>query len=89
MQNLNLDQVQKLQRQKHQQQQAPPTQIQSPQDPIPAPQPQRATGMWTPDMPIKFSMGGDASGGQQYDAQADMGQKMDGRWDPSKGVRFG
>jgi len=91
MQNLNLDQVQKLQQQKHQQQvypQAPPAPMQSPQEPIPAPQPQRATGMWTPDMPIKFSIGA-ANDGPQNDAQADMGQKIDGRWDPSMGMRFG
>jgi programmed cell death 6-interacting protein len=90
MQNLNLDQAQNLQQQKQQQQtyQAPIAQMQPPQEPMPAPQPQRAAGMWTPEMPIKFQIGG-APAGQQNGVQANMGQKMDGRWDPSKGMRFG
>lgn len=82
MQNLNLGQAQNLQeRQQQQTHQGPIAQLQPPQEPIAAPQPQRAPAMWTPDMPIKFSIGD----GHQNGVQANTGQT----WDPSKGMRFG
>jgi programmed cell death 6-interacting protein len=95
MQNLNLDQSQNLQQERQQQPQsyqAPIANMQPPQlqAPLAAPQPQRAAGMWTPDMPIKFSIGGGGGGAPQSNGvQANSAQKISGQWDPSKGMRFG
>jgi len=97
-QNLQQQKQQQQQQQQHQQQQKHQQQLafqsgaagqmQPSLEPIPAPQPQRAGGMWTPEMPIKFTIGDAASGKQNSVQQKKMGQGVDGRWDPNAGLRF-
>jgi programmed cell death 6-interacting protein len=56
--------------------------------PLAAPTPTRASvgpGMWTPEMPIRFAAVPTASGG----ARPANGPAQDGRWDPTKGLKFG
>jgi len=51
-------------------------------EPLAAPQPTRASsGMWTPDMGIRFGAAGEASSGSGSGAK-------DSRWDPAKGMKF-
>ncbi|KIW05353.1 uncharacterized protein PV09_03869 [Verruconis gallopava] len=58
------------------------------QEPLVAPQPQRApaAGVWTPDIPITFAPPSGAGGSP---AQSSQKPKADGRWDPKSGIRFG
>lgn len=57
--------------------------------PLTAPTPTRATapppaGMWTPDVGIRFGGVPTASG----NARPSAGPSQDGRWDPTKGLKF-
>jgi programmed cell death 6-interacting protein len=56
--------------------------------PLTAPTPTRASmppgGMWTPDVGIRFAVP-TTSG----NARPNNGPAQDGRWDPSKGLKFG
>lgn len=58
------------------------------EEPLTAPTPTRASvgpGMWTPEMPIRFAAVPTTSGG----ARPTNGPAQDGRWDPTKGLKFG
>jgi programmed cell death 6-interacting protein len=56
--------------------------------PLTAPTPTRAsvppTGMWTPDVGIRFGGVPTSSG----NARPTNGPAQDGRWDPTKGLKF-
>lgn len=57
-------------------------------EPLAAPTPTRASvgpGMWTPEMPIRFAAVPTAAGG----TRPANGPSQDGRWDPTKGLKFG
>jgi programmed cell death 6-interacting protein len=60
------------------------------EEPLTAPTPTRAsagpqTGMWTPDVGIRFAGVPTTSG----NARPSNGPSQDGRWDPTKGLKFG
>ena len=60
------------------------------EEPLTAPTPTRASvgphaGMWTPDVGIRFAAVPTTSGG----ARPSNGPSQDGRWDPTKGLKFG
>ncbi|KZM25104.1 hypothetical protein ST47_g3737 [Ascochyta rabiei] len=58
--------------------------------PLTAPKPTRASvppgGMWTPDVGIKFGSGGVPT--SSGNARPTNGPAQDGRWDPTKGLKF-
>ncbi|KAJ4294404.1 pH-response regulator protein palA/rim20 [Kalmusia sp. IMI 367209] len=57
-------------------------------EPLAAPTPTRASvgpGMWTPEVGIRFAAVPTTSGG----ARPANGPAQDGRWDPTKGLKFG
>lgn len=60
------------------------------EEPLAAPTPTRASvgphaGMWTPDVGIRFAGVPTTSG----NARPAAGPPQDGRWDPTKGLKFG
>ena len=98
--SLNLGKAASLQQEKEAQAQRPiynmpppSAQGQDRQQPLAAPQPQRAPapGVWTPDMPIAFGSPAPNAGNALPAGAAGASQKgkPDGRWDPNSGLRFG
>jgi hypothetical protein len=93
MSTLSLGKAASLQQEKDAQSQRPLYNVApQTQEPLMAPQPQRASapGVWTPDMPISFGSpaGGSAGPSAGMGASAQKA-KADGRWDPNAGLRFG